>query len=641
MKNSVIYFSILVGLLFNFTSCLKVDDPYSDQEMTLENIVIPEGFNFETTRNVEIHIDAPLELEGVVFSLVNYRQGIDSLTLVKGTFDENGVYESVFSVPSFIDTLLLVSHYVGLITNIAIPITGNVADLDLSAYYNGDRNDEFTSGYSNSNSTLKSAEAVAFSYMGSYNSSGVPSYLTGRDNIARNLLDDINASLPEGTPLTKSHPEYLSGAATNIYLTKNADVWVTFVAEGAGWRNALGYYTYQAGNAPGSVDDISDLKIIFPNTSMNGSGGGLSSGDKVHLGRFNAGTVVSWFLVANGWNGSTVGNGNGVHFSNTYLNSETNSSLKDHMVLLNDKTRSLLLIGFEDVPRNWGMCDNDFNDAVFYATVNPYSAVSQSAVQSIDAANDSDGDGVNDEIDDFPYDPDKTFNNYSPSQGSVGSLAFEDLWPSKGDYDFNDLVVNYSFNMIANSKNKITSIEADFTIVNIGGSFRNGFAFSLPIASNFIDSIENQVLNVGYASVESNGVERDGGNSVIFVAEDTQILKGKTIHLVIHFSPAVNSSNLGGVPYNPFICVNGDRSREVHLPDLAPTGKGGGLLGSKDDYSNSSKGRYYKSNRNLPWGLNIYQGFSAPAEKVSIDHVYPKFVTWANSGGTTNLDWYR
>ena len=41
-------------------------------------------------------------------------------------------------------------------------------------------------------------------------------------------------------------------------------------------------------------------------------------------------------------------------------------NLKPHMVLLNDETRSQLLLGFEDVPRDWAMCDNDFNDAIFY-----------------------------------------------------------------------------------------------------------------------------------------------------------------------------------------------------------------------------------------------------------------------------------
>jgi len=53
---------------------------------------------------------------------------------------------------------------------------------------------------------------------------------------------------------------------------------------------------------------------------------------------------------------------------------------------------------------------------------------------------DSDGDGIQDADDDFPNDPARAFINFFPAAG-YGSLAFEDLWPGKGDYDFNDLVV--------------------------------------------------------------------------------------------------------------------------------------------------------------------------------------------------------
>jgi hypothetical protein len=36
---------------------------------------------------------------------------------------------------------------------------------------------------------------------------------------------------------------------------------------------------------------------------------------------------------------------------------------------------------------------------------------------------------------------------------TAGTLAFEDLWPSTGDYDFNDLVVDYDFKIIKTIKN--------------------------------------------------------------------------------------------------------------------------------------------------------------------------------------------
>lgn len=629
---------ILPLLTLFMVGCLTVPDEELavPETNSLENLIVPNDFDFSTVAQVEVELRVPEFLSNAVFELYTEKAGTDSINFAKATFNKNGLFQSVYTLPTYIDSILVVSKYLGLVSEVAIPIIDNKAVFDYSIYYNGDNSKMAIA----SESFTKSVTISDFSYMGAYNSNGVPGYLTTPDVIQQNLLDDINASLPENFPLPQNHPEFLAGSETNIVMAKQGDVWITFVAEGAGWKNALGYYSYPVGQPPATPDDITDLKIVFPNASLAGSGGGLHPGDKVFLGNFKANTVIGWFLVSNGWNGSVVGAGNGIQYSQSNLNAESDVNLKPHMVLLNDETRSQLLLGFEDVPRDWAMCDNDFNDAIFYATANPIDAVATQSVQSLIAANDSDGDGINDELDDFPFDPNKTFNNFSPSQESFGSLAYEDLWPSRGDYDFNDLVVDYNFNQIANADNLITTIEATFVIRHIGGSYHNGFAFTLPINPSKIASIENQVLNVGYTNVSSNGTEVGANESVIFVVENAHPQEGKTISLVINFTQPLSSTELGGVPYNPFIVVDGDRSREVHLPDLTPSASGD-YLGTEDDYSDPSKGRYYKTDRNLPWALNIYNNFSIPPEKVSIDQVYPKFVNWANSGGVLDKDWYN
>ncbi len=56
---------------------------------------------------------------------------------------------------------------------------------------------------------------------------------------------------------------------------------------------------------------------------------------------------------------------------------------------------------------------------------------------------DTDGDGIANTLDMYPNDATRAFDNYYPSKTVFGTLAFEDLWPGKGDYDMNDLVVDY------------------------------------------------------------------------------------------------------------------------------------------------------------------------------------------------------
>lgn len=424
-----------------------------------------------------------------------------------------------------------------------------------------------------------------------------------------------------------------------MVLTDLADVWVTFVSEGAGYRNALGYYSYPVGSKPQTVDDIASHNIIFPNASMVGSSGGLVPGDRVYLGRFPPNTVISWFVVANGWNGSNVGDGNNIFYSDTSFNPE-NSSLNQHMVQLYDNAREINFLAFEDLRRDQGS-DDDFNDAVFYARANPVESIELTNVVALIPANDSDGDGVNDALDDFPFDVNQAFNNFSPTESLTGVLAFEDLWPSQGDYDFNDLVVSYAYNLITNGQNEVTRIEADFTIDNIGGALENGFAISFPIDPSSVSSVQGQVVNAPFISLNANGTESGTASdeTVIIVAGNTIEMQGDTISLVIDFTSPVTQQALGLVPFNPFLIAGGNRSQEVHLPDFAPTSKGA-LLGTADDDSDAANNRYYKTTTNLPWALNIFEAFQAPEESIPITIEYPRFVNWANSGGTQDLDWY-
>ena len=627
-------------ILIIFQSCLEQEQTQIDvADMTIENVVVPNGFNYATTKDISVSLKVPEYLNGAVFSLVSYKAGTDSSKFARATFDKNGNFESVYTVSAFIDTILVNSEYLGLIDEIYIPITGGVADFDYRPLYDITN----VSAVAEKSVMLKSATADGYTYLGSFNSNGVPSYLVANDVIEQNLLDDINASLPENSKVPQANPQFLSsGTETNIVLLKEADVWVTFVSEGAGYKNVLGYYTYKVGNAPATKEDIQSLNIIFPNVSFNGSGGGLYSGNKVKLGRFPGGTVVAWFLIANGFSNGQVTNGLRTVFSDSKFNPESNPAYQGHMVSLWDKSREQLLLGFEDLDRTPGSgSDEDFNDAVFYATANPVDAIKRDNVEAIIAANDSDGDGINDELDDFPYDPNKSFNNFAPSDNENGTVAYEDLWPSKGDYDFNDLVIDYKFNTIANASNLISSIQADFIVKHVGGSYKNGFAFILPVPSSTIQSVQNQVMNAGYASLQSNGTESGVSETVIFAFENAMPLVGDTISIVVNLSNSVSKSSLGTPPYNPFIVVDGERSREVHLPDLSPTSKGRIYLGTGDDYSDPNYNRYFKTERNLPWALNTYSTYTAPPERVSIDRVYPKFITWANSGGTKDLDWYR
>ena len=218
---------------------------------------------------------------------------------------------------------------------------------------------------------------VEFTYttyqaLGSYDTSGKPSYLLSpRDVISTSMLSFINSMLADKQDLRKTNPELLTTKAiADIAITASSDVFITYVSHGGGLTNTFAFYTYPTNQPPASTKDIKIITYIFPNSGNKTT---LVKGDKVKIGRFDAGTSIGFVLLQKAWNATTHAIDNKVvHFcSNDVLNPEVDPNLKKHAVLIDYPLEKKVLIGFEDLDRTDPKCDHDFNDVVFYCTVTP------------------------------------------------------------------------------------------------------------------------------------------------------------------------------------------------------------------------------------------------------------------------------
>ena len=282
----------------------------------------------------------------------------------------------------------------------------------------------------------------------------------------------------------------------------------------------------------------------------------------------------------------------------------------------------------------------------------------------ISSGDDSDGDGCADEVDDYPNDPTRCFDIYYPANGN-GTLAYEDLWPSKGDYDFNDLVVEYRFKTVMSGTNHIVETFADFTIRAFGAGFENGFGFQLAndnITDADILSVTGYDIQESYINLEANGIE-SGQSIPTFIVYDNAFnimehpgqgigvntepwatyVEPVTLNMYISYTQSTYTYAQLDIPnFNPFIMVNLNRGTEVHLPNYEPTDLANEWqFGTWDDDSDESVGRYYKTSTNLPWVIHIPEPFAWPIEKQDIIWVHLKFALWAESGGTLFQDWYQ
>ncbi|WP_129717634.1 LruC domain-containing protein [Pedobacter sp. SYP-B3415] len=656
---------------------------------------IPYNFNYLTSQKVNINIrlltNNSQPITGALLNIIATND--TSKVLLKAVSNDRGEVTGIVDVPSYLDSITIYPKYTGLLSEVKAVVTGKSA---LNIVIGGPDN---LSGDVVIPGTEGAAPVAAFSgkndmspagifgtdyvYPSPYTSTanavvntteypfrlGRPRYLLATsDVIDASLLSYINASLPEGQPLTQTHPEYLAGTTQpNVVVTQNnTEVFVTFVSEGAGFNNTLAWYSYPTNNPPTSATGssltgaIDRVTMVFPNASAYGSGGGLKPGNKVSLGRFSAGTTVAFVLIQDAWNASSgIETGNTKFYTDSRFNPETTAALRKHSVLLYDAEHEVFVMGFEDINRSAGS-DNDFNDLVVYASASPPAAISKTNVPAIDTRVDTDGDGVDDATDEFPNDPARAYTSYYPSATGWATLAFEDNWPNTGDYDVNDLVVNYRYRYVSNAANNVVDLTGTFQPVAAGADYDNGFGIQLPVAPAAVSSVTGQSLLNSYITIAANGVETGQTKAVIIPfdshrnllrnADGTPLVNtvlGKAratsslVNVGVTFTSPVAQSALAVSSLNPFLISNKRRGYEVHLPNYAPTDKANkALLRTGADNSLPTAGRYYLDANNAPWALNFPDAFSYPVETKAISTAYLNFLNWARSGGTLFTDWY-
>lgn len=649
----------LVALaIISLHSCKKSstenNNPNTNVTVTdINQLTVPPGFNYKTSDLVQINIslltndDKPIK--GVRIDLMNAAPEDGGKIFYTGVTNASGVLLAKVELPLYVKEVVINTDYIGLPNNVVASTAGKqisqiiggktpqrIRTSDVGKVFLGSALGKGTNQYS--------YRLGKFTTGGS---GGVPNYLLPTNDVVNaTFLEDVNASLPERQPVPSFRPEYLASTAErNLILKEQCDVWVTFVHEGAGYQNSLFYFVYNVNNKPTTVSQVDSFITVFPNCSYAGSGGGMATGNKVLIGRFGADTAIGFAIAANAWNGTKPGAGLGFYTTIKSMNPETDPNKKEHVVLLYDNPTQRFLIGFEDINRGSGS-DEDFNDAIIYATANPVKAVETTNILPTTPSKDKDGDGVNDTYDEYPEDPDRAFNVYYPSANTMATVAFEDLWPSKGDYDLNDIVVDFRYHAVTNGKNEIKDLNAKFKLRAAGGVFRNAFYVEFPFNKDRV-KMNSASSGVDFEAESNAAILKVFKNAKEIIATYNTLEGSKsyveTDTLEAKFTLNTPIGEAVGT-FNPFIVVDEPgkgRGYEIHLPGKKPTELvDSKVFGTASDATNPDKGVYYKTSTGLPYAISIPEKFDYPFEKVQVIKAYAKFAEWVQSGGNSSPDWY-
>ena len=161
---------------------------------------------------------------------------------------------------------------------------------------------------------------------------------------------------PENIEITRQ-VLFSDSAQKKVELINDTEVYVTYINEGAGYRNSVAWYSYNKNAPPTSADQL-DLHILFPDVSSDV----LQPGNRLKLqdGKFSAGTIIGFVLVINGWQGK-------VDFNKTklYTDYQFNPNKRQQHILFQEKTCGALVLAFEDNTSVSDLNDADYNDIIF------------------------------------------------------------------------------------------------------------------------------------------------------------------------------------------------------------------------------------------------------------------------------------
>lgn len=261
---------------------------------------------------------------------------------------------------------------------------------------------------------------------------------------------------------------------------------------------------------------------------------------------------------------------------------------------------------------------------------------------------DSDNDGVHDELDPEPSNPQINGVNQYPIDGK-SYFCFEDLWPYTADYDFNDLVLSViAKNLLLD--NEIKKIELTIVFEAIGGSLPYNLAFR-PIIKTENPSEPYKVMDNWFISTSVGEMQvgdyiklrHDIPRSIVPYYSNTGI--GPTSSNPDTLKVTVEVKNIPGnelIFPELFLVSTENFGREIHLKNLPPT-----KLANEEIFNTgqdaSSAPYWYQTINGLPWGIEVAttESFYWTSGKNNISDAYPQFESWAKSSGKTNSEWFK
>lgn len=425
-------------------------------------------------------------------------------------------------------------------------------------------------------------------------------------------------------------------SSEDLYVNEAAEIAVTMLGGRTCWNSSMGYYYYEEGKKPASLNDA-HIILLFPNT-QDGTWGsnneassykGVEHGNAVQLyyyphiasgsqeGKtevFPAGYRIGFVLATNTW-GHKLRTGN----KDCYAATSEGLSIKDGKQVTEPRTAvyrngEAIVFSFED-----HIEDYNFSDVVFTMKSNPIDAIT-----------------------DIP-----DINEDAVVPTSVkGVYAFEDQWPQKGDYDLNDVMVSSHYGKTVNANMVVSETFVFNTFCNYA-TLKSG----LGVVLENVD-LKNAEVTLTIDGKEKAITGKGTSRNIFLLSENVKDYMRKDYRLTVKYPQPIIKIGEGSARVFIWRAGNDNKNWELHVAKEAPTelADTDNFFGKEDDLSDLEQRVYYVREGNYPFAFflagatqdDISELLESSNESKPIDNVYPKYNTWVE-GGCKDADagWYK
>ncbi len=238
--------------------------------------------------------------------------------------------------------------------------------------------------------------------------------------------------------------------------------------------------------------------------------------------------------------------------------------------------------------------------------------------------------------------------NYFPSSSSFFLVGYEDLYPGKGDYDFNDLTVAYRLQYGLNVDGDVVAIQGVAYLITRGSSYSHDWrlAIDMPVTASgnlsctLYSDFRNPSVAQGCVNVPGSHM---GGKLDIPVFNDTLLIfpdpagslfvnsqklysapwnlkffPGPRAEFRLDLDQPVAAGALQSAPYDPYIYVR-NTGQTVKLMEVDPA---------------------YQDSNGFPFGMLLTTTWKPPLEFTDTADAYPNFLEFVTSEGASAASWY-